>query len=185
LQIEYHFAIVALCTFGMRTRRKIANIMGGEIIQDKDFMQLALAEARLAYDKGEVPIGAVVAIEGEVIASAHNLRETSNDPTAHAEILALRQASQTMGRWRLSDARLYVTVEPCPMCAGAIMLARLGALVYGADDPKWGAVRTLFEVINHPRLNHKLEVVSGVLADECRQILQEFFRARRNQHDMV
>ncbi len=156
-----------------------------DLTYDIDFMRLALAEARLAYDQGAGPIGAVVAIEGEVIASAHNLREISHDPTAHAEILALRQASQTMGRWRLSDARLYVTVEPCPMCAGAIMLARLGALVYGTDDPKWGAVHTLFEVINHPGLNHKLEVVSGVLADECRQILQEFFRKRRKDNQYL
>ena len=142
-------------------------------------MRLALAQARQAYAKGEVPVGAVIVVQDKVIAAAHNLRETSNDPTAHAEMLALRQASQISGRWRLSDARLYVTIEPCPMCAGAIMLSRLGTLVYGADDPKWGAVHTLFEVINHPKLNHKLEVISGVLADECREIIQDFFTDRR------
>ena len=149
------------------------------IPRDIKYMQLALKEARLAADYGEVPIGAVIVRGDEVVACAHNRREQTGDPTAHAEILALRKAAKKLGGWRLSGTRLYVTVEPCPMCAGALVLARIDALIYGADDAKWGAVESLFSVLNHPGLNHRIDVINGVLADESRQLMQQFFALRR------
>jgi tRNA(adenine34) deaminase len=141
----------------------------------------AIELARAAEAIGEVPIGCVVVNEltGQVIGRGYNRRETDRDPTAHAEIIALREAGQSLGHWRLSDCTLYVTLEPCPMCAGAVVNARIGRLVYGCDDPKAGAVRTLFQLCEDSRLNHRVRVQSGMMADECALLLQEFFRAQR------
>ncbi len=143
-------------------------------------MALALEEARRAMDDGEVPIGAVVVHEGEIIARAHNLREGLQDPVAHAEMLVLREAARKLHRWRLTGATLYVTLEPCAMCAGALVLARIDRLVYGADDPKAGACGSVFDIVREPRLNHRMEVLSGVFEEECRSVLKEFFTNRRN-----
>jgi tRNA(adenine34) deaminase len=148
---------------------------------DLTWMELALAEARMAADAGEVPVGALVINNGEIIGRAGNRNLRDHDPTAHAEILALRQAAQHLGNHRLTGCTLYATIEPCAMCAGAVIHARIARLVYGAKDPKAGAAGSILEVINHPRLNHKMEVVSGVLGDRCSQILQDFFRRRREQ----
>ena len=144
-------------------------------------MQAVLEQARLAWDHGEVPIGCVIVddLTGQIIGTGFNRRESDHDATAHAEILAIRQAGTTRGHWRLTDCTLYVTLEPCPMCAGAIVNARIPRLVYGADDPKAGAVKTLFELCTDARLNHRVDVVGGVLADECAKILQDFFKAQR------
>jgi tRNA(adenine34) deaminase len=142
-------------------------------------MRLALAEAAAAEVHGDVPIGAVVVRDGVVIASRHNERELTGDPTAHAEVLALRDAAAQVGHWRLLDCTLYVTLEPCVMCAGALVNSRIGALVYGATDPKAGAVESLYHVCADDRLNHRPPVESGVLADECGQLLKAFFAARR------
>ena len=144
------------------------------------YMRQALAAAEQAAAAGEVPVGAVVVVGGEVVAVAHNERETKNDPTAHAEVVALRRAATLLGRWRLVDAELYVTMEPCPMCAGALVNARLRRLVYGCDDPKAGAARTLYRLLDDPRLNHRVDVVPGVLAVESAALLRAFFsRLRR------
>src|SRR5512138_820843 len=133
---------------------------------DELYMRKSLAAAEQAALLGEVPVGAVIVVQGEVVAVAHNRRENDNDPTAHAEILALRMAAARLASWRLVDADLYVTMEPCPMCAGAIVNARVRRVIYGCDDPKAGAVRTLFQLLDDPRLNHRVEVVPGVLAAE-------------------
>lgn len=130
----------------------------------------------------EVPVGAVVVDSSGVVASAHNLRRSLNDPTAHAEILALREAARLKGTWHLSDCTLYVTLEPCPMCAGALVNARVGTLVYGAADPKAGACGTLYTITNDPRLNHEVRVISGVLQDECAEVLRQFFSRLRAHH---
>jgi tRNA(adenine34) deaminase len=143
------------------------------------FMKMALAEAEAAYVEKEVPVGAVVVREDRVIASAHNLRETLRDPTAHAEMIAITQAAEAMGGWRLEGCTLYVTLEPCAMCAGAIVQARIPTIVYGAADPKAGAVHSLFQLLSDPRLNHRCELVPGVLALECGQILTKFFEQQR------
>ena len=142
-------------------------------------MAEALAQARLAAAEGEVPIGAVVVADGRVVGRGRNAREWLNDPTAHAEILALQEASRELGRWRLSGATMYATLEPCPMCAGALVNARIDRLVYGVADPKAGAVDTLFDVVRDSRLNHRVQVASGILAAECGEILRQFFRDRR------
>jgi tRNA(adenine34) deaminase len=142
-------------------------------------MRLALAEAKRAADHDDVPIGAVVAREGEVLAAAGNERELRRDPTAHAEILALRAAAKELGGWRIPDATLYVTLEPCAMCAGAVVLARVPRVVFGAADPKAGAAGSVLDVLAEPRLNHRPEVVSGVLASESTALLTAFFAARR------
>ena len=146
---------------------------------DQTYMAMALDEARMAAAIGEVPIGAVVVCDGAVIARGHNRRECDTDPTGHAELIAIRNASQRLGRWRLSDCTVYVTLEPCPMCAGAIVNARIPKLVYGCDDPKAGAVRTLFRLCEDERLNHRVEVSPGVMADECAELLRAFFREQR------
>ncbi len=146
---------------------------------DEKMMRLALQEARKAELAGEVPIGAVVLSEGRVVAQASNRTITENDPTAHAEMVALRAAAQESGNYRLTGRTLYVTLEPCAMCAGAMVLARIERLVYGADDPKGGAVRTFFGVLEHPGLNHRVEVCGGILASESAALLQAFFAARR------
>ena len=144
------------------------------------FMRLALQEARRALEEDEVPIGAVIVHEERVIASAHNQREQLRDPTAHAEMIAITQAAQSLESWRLDECILYVTLEPCPMCAGAIIQARIPWVVYGAADPKAGAVHTLYQLLADPRLNHRCQTVSGVLADECGAVLTEFFRVKRS-----
>jgi tRNA(adenine34) deaminase len=142
-------------------------------------MRLALREAERALDHGDVPIGCVVIHEGEVIASAPNERELRGDSTAHAEILALREASERLGGWRLLDTVLYVTLEPCAMCAGAIVLGRVPRVIYGATDPKAGAAGSVFDILDEPRLNHRPEVAGGLLAEDSSALLQEFFATRR------
>ena len=148
---------------------------------DESWMAEALAQARLAAAEGEVPIGAVVVCEGRIVGRGRNARERLHDPTAHAEILALQEAARALSRWRLTGATIYATLEPCPMCAGALVNARIDRLVYAVPDPKAGAAGTLFDVPRDPRLNHRVEVASGVLADECGTLLRDFFRARRKQ----
>lgn len=143
------------------------------------FMRLALAQAALAQAAGEVPVGAIVVVDGGVVGRGYNHPIGTSDPSAHAEIRALRQAGRTLGNYRLPGASLYVTVEPCLMCVGAIVHARVGTVIYGAPDPKGGAVRSLLDPNALP-LNHRFEAVEGVLAEECRQVLREFFRARRD-----
>ena len=146
---------------------------------DLDFLQLAIAEARQAELSGEVPVGSIIIRDGEVIARGHNRVITDSDPTAHAEIGALRAAGIALKNYRLEDCDLYTTLEPCAMCAGAILHARIRRLVYAASDPKAGACGTVLSVLNHPQLNHRVEITSGLLADECGQLLTAFFRARR------
>jgi tRNA(adenine34) deaminase len=152
------------------------------------FMRMALREAEVAFAADEVPIGAVIVHEaptvGEprVIAAAHNQREQLHDPTAHAEMIAITQAAEALGNWRLAGCTLYVTLEPCPMCAGAMVLARLPRVIYGAADPKAGAVATLYRLLDDPRLNHRAEVIGGVLAEECGAILSRFFAGKRARY---
>jgi tRNA(adenine34) deaminase len=148
-------------------------------MQDDEFMGLALAEARAALEHDDVPVGAIVVRGGEVIAARHNERELSGDPVAHAEILALRDAATRLGQWRLDDCTMFVTLEPCPMCAGALVNARLDRLVYGADDPKAGAVSSQFVLLDGSRLNHRVDVTAGVRAAESAELLRTFFRLRR------
>jgi tRNA(adenine34) deaminase len=146
---------------------------------DIEFMNQALEEARASASAGEVPIGAVLVHDGKIIARSGNRTISDCDPTAHSEIVVLREASRVLGNYRLAGTTLYVTVEPCSMCAGAMIQARVPRLVYGCDDPKGGAVRSCFEVLTHPRLNHQVEVTGGILASECASLLQSFFAARR------
>jgi tRNA(adenine34) deaminase len=144
------------------------------------FMRMALQEAERAAEENEVPVGAViVSRERRVIASDHNRREQLRDPTAHAEMLAITQAAESLGSWRLEECTLYVTLEPCPMCAGAILQARIPTVVFGADDPKTGAVQSLFELLNDTRLNHRCSVISGVLSEQCGFALSQFFQRQR------
>jgi tRNA(adenine34) deaminase len=142
-------------------------------------MRLALREAALAIQHDDVPVGAVIVKDGEVIASAHNERELRSDPTAHAEMIALRAAARALDSWRVLDTVMYVTLEPCAMCAGAIVLARVPRVVYGTTDPKAGAAGSVLDVLEHPRLNHRPQVQSGLLADESAELLREFFAGRR------
>jgi tRNA(adenine34) deaminase len=148
---------------------------------DESFMRLALAEAEKAVQAGETPVGAVVVVGGVVVAAAHNRRETWNDPTAHAEVIALRAAASRSGRWRLTDAAVYVTMEPCLMCAGALVLARIERLVYGCRDPRAGALGSVYDVVRDGRLNHVYRITPGVLDAECRDLVQRFFRDRRQE----
>jgi tRNA(adenine34) deaminase len=148
-------------------------------MSDADFMRAALEQARLAEVRGEVPVGAVVVSQGRILAAAGNQNLADNDPTAHAEIVALRQAAKTLGNHRLNGCELFVTIEPCAMCAGAMVHARIDRLIYGASDPKAGAVSSVMTVLNHPALNHRMEVTAGVLTPECADLLQSFFRQRR------
>jgi len=148
-------------------------------MSDEDFMRMALAEAEKAAAEGETPIGAVLVIGDQVIAAAHNMRETWQDPTAHAESLVLRDASARLGRWRLPDATVFVTMEPCLMCAGALVLARVGRLVYGCRDPRAGALGSVYDVVRDGRLNHVYRITPGVLESECRSVLQGFFEKLR------
>lgn len=149
--------------------------------KDEFYMGKALAEADTAAAVGEIPIGAVMVYQKKVIARAYNLRESLPCATAHAELLAIEKACRVLGRWRLTGCTLYVTVEPCPMCAGAIVNSRLDRLVYGCDDPKAGAVRSLFQLVDNPALNHRTAVTAGIRADECAQKLKDFFRQRRQK----
>jgi tRNA(adenine34) deaminase len=148
-------------------------------LADQHFMQMALAEAAAAAAEDEVPIGAVIVHQGQVLAAAHNQREQLRDPTAHAEMIAITQAATALDSWRLENCTLYVTLEPCPMCAGAIVQSRVTRVVYGADDPKAGAVKTLYQLLEDSRLNHRAEVTAGVLAEECGRVLSEFFQQKR------
>ena len=146
---------------------------------DELWMEEALREAQRALEAGEVPIGAVVVLNGKIVGRGSNRNISDSDPTAHAEVLALRQAGARVGNHRLGDCELFATIEPCPMCAGAMVHARLKRLIYGAQDPKAGAVTSVMEVLNHPKLNHRMEVIAGVLAGRSAELLQEFFRSRR------
>ena len=142
-------------------------------------MEQALAQAVLAQEAGEVPVGAIVVCDGKIVGRGFNRVIQDSDPTAHAEIIALREAAKMLGNYRLGGCELFVTIEPCAMCAGALLHARLKTLVYGTEDPKAGAVRSVLNVLNHPQLNHQMEVRSGVLAERCAMMLQEFFRGKR------
>jgi tRNA(adenine34) deaminase len=155
------------------------SVGGGFFPRDEYFMRLALREAERALEHDDVPIGAVIVREGEVIAAACNERELRGDPTAHAEVLALREASERLGTWRLLDTVLYVTLEPCAMCAGAMVLGRVPRVVYAAEDPKAGAAGSVLDVLSEPRLNHRPAVDRGLLADEAAGILRAFFASRR------
>ena len=145
-------------------------------------MLMAVRQAEIAEQNGDVPIGAVIVYENHVIAKAYNQREQLKDPTAHAEIIALTQAAAALESWRLEGCTIYVTLEPCPMCAGALVLARIDRLVYGCDDPKTGAVKSLYNIVQDQRLNHCIEVTSGILADQCSALLQNFFTRRRAEN---
>jgi tRNA(adenine34) deaminase len=146
---------------------------------DESLIQVALEEARAAEEAGEVPVGAVAVFGGEIVARGQNRVLRDLDPTAHAEIVAMRTAARAIGNYRLVDCELYVTLEPCAMCSGAMIHARLGRLIYGASDPKAGAAGSVLEVVNHPKLNHQMVVTAGVLAQECGELLRGFFRERR------
>jgi tRNA(adenine34) deaminase len=148
-------------------------------LTDHDMMELAIGEALKASQEGEVPVGAVLVSAGEVVAKNHNRSLSQNDPTAHAEILVLRQGAAQVGNYRLNGCELYVTIEPCPMCAGAIVLSRLSRLIFGARDEKGGAVASLYRLLDDPRLNHHVQVREGILAERCQEIMQAFFHARR------
>ncbi len=148
---------------------------------DEYYMRMAIEAAKIAEENGDVPIGSVIVKGGKIIGRAYNQREQLQDPTAHAEIIALTQAAAAVENWHLDGCTIYVTLEPCPMCAGALVLARLDRLVYGCDDPKTGAVKSLYNIATDDRLNHRLEVTSGVLAEECAKLLQDFFKGRRNE----
>jgi tRNA(adenine34) deaminase len=147
--------------------------------KDQGYMREAILEADEAARKGEVPIGAVIVLNDQIIAKAHNLREITGDPTAHAEVLALREAAKVKRHWRLLGATLYTTLEPCPMCAGAMVMARITRLVYGAPDPKAGAAGSIMNIVQDLRLNHRLDVTGGVLEEECGELLKEFFKEKR------
>ena len=149
------------------------------MLSDELWMEEALREAQRAASVGEVPVGAVVLCEEKIIGRGGNRNLTDNDPTAHAEIVALRQAAAAVGNHRLPECQMFVTIEPCAMCAGALIHARLRRLVYGADDPKAGAVRSALQVLNHPRLNHQMQITPGVLAARCGEVLQSFFAEKR------
>lgn len=148
-------------------------------MSDVAFMRAALEEAEKALEKGEVPIGAVVVSNGEIVARAHNLKEELKDPTAHAEILAIQEATRNLKKWRLNDCTLYVTLEPCPMCAGALVQSRVKRVVYGVHDLKAGAAGSVINILDEPRFNHQVNVSSGILEEECRDIMQRFFRSLR------
>jgi len=147
-------------------------------------MKLAIQQAQIAEENGDVPIGAVIVYKNQIIGKAYNQREQLKDPTAHAEIIGLTQAAAFLESWRLNGCTMYVTLEPCPMCAGALVLARMDRLVYGCDDPKAGACKSLYNIVQDERLNHRLEVTGGVLAEECSKLLQEFFQHRRIENNL-
>lgn len=159
----------------------IVNDMNEDLLQPHAFwMRAAIDQARTAFDEGEVPIGAVIVHNDRIIAAAGNQREQLRDPTAHAEMIAITQAAEALGSWRLLDCTLYATLEPCPMCAGAIVQARIPTVIYGTTDEKAGACHTLYQITSDPRLNHRATVVGGVLREECRDLLREFFAIQRS-----
>jgi tRNA(adenine34) deaminase len=151
------------------------------MILNPEFMEEALLEAEKAYELDEVPIGAVVVKDGRIIGRGHNLRERDKDPTLHAEMIAIRQASAVLGGWRLMDCDLYVTIEPCPMCAGAIQQARIKRLVFGARDPKAGCAGSLYNLLEDPRFNHRVEVTEGIMEHQCSQIMKDYFKQKRSR----
>jgi len=151
--------------------------------EDQLYMKIAIEQAQIAEENGDVPIGAIIVYENQIIGRAYNQREQLQDPTAHAEIIALTQAAAFLESWRLHDCTMYVTLEPCTMCAGALVLARIDRLVYGCDDPKTGAIKSLYNIVTDERLNHIINVTSGVLAEECSGLLQQFFRRRRIENN--
>jgi len=151
--------------------------------KDREYMQMALEKARLAPALGEVPIGAVLVMDGQVLSQVHNFREVWQDPTAHAEVVAIREAATRLGTWRLTDTTLYVTVEPCSMCAGAIIQSRISRLVFGARDPKAGACGSVFNLPDERRLNHRVQVVGGLMEQESQDLMQSFFRGLRDSVD--
>lgn len=153
------------------------------IQNDEQWMRLALEEAARAAELGEVPVGAVAVFEGRIVGSGYNRKESDQDPTAHAEMIALRQAAETLGNWRLIGVTLYCTLEPCAMCAGAMIQARLERLVYGAPDTRFGADGTIINVLDVPAFNHRVEVLHGILADQAGELLQQFFRQLRQKHE--
>ncbi len=148
-------------------------------------MGLALEEAQKAYAIGEVPIGAVLVLDGQIVAVGHNMRESWHDATAHAEMIAIREACQRLGRWRLTGLTLYVTIEPCPMCAGALVMSRIDRLVYGSADVKAGAIESIFNIAQNDALNHSMVVTSGIRRDECAQIMKDFFKQRRKKNHRI
>jgi tRNA(adenine34) deaminase len=153
---------------------------GASIVSDHETaMRLAIGEAQIAAQAGDVPVGAVIVVDGIVVARGHNEREKQNDPTAHAELIAIREAARKLDSWRMESATVFVTLEPCPMCAGALVAARVGGLVFGATDPKAGACGSLYNLCADPRLNHELPVTPGILAEECAALLSEFFASLR------
>ena len=151
-------------------------------MQHEDFMREALAEARIAYEMGEVPVGAVVVQDGVIVGRGHNTTETAKDPSCHAEMNAIREASKALGGWRLPRCTMYVTVEPCSMCSGAIVLARIEELFIGTPDPKAGACVSLYSIVNDQRLNHRVDTHVGLLQEECSALMKDFFRARRGKN---
>jgi tRNA(adenine34) deaminase len=151
--------------------------------EDEKYMKLAIEQAQIAEENSDVPIGTVIVYKNQIIGKAYNQREQLQDPTAHAEIIALTQAAAFLESWRLHGCTMYVTLEPCPMCAGALVLARIDRLVYGCDDPKTGAVKSLYNIVNDERLNHTINVTSGILAGECSGLLQQFFQRRRIENN--
>ena len=154
----------------------------GKYKEDRQFMKLAIEQAKVAEENDDVPIGAVIVHNSKIIGKAYNQREQLQDPTAHAEIIALTQAAAAIGSWRLEGCRMYVTLEPCPMCAGALVLSRMDRLIFGCNDSKAGACRSLYNIVQDERLNHRLEVTSGVLREECSRLLQDFFQKRRTEN---
>lgn len=152
------------------------------MLDDNHYMGLALNEAKKAFAIGEVPIGAVLIMDGQVVASGYNMRESWHDATAHAEMIAIREACEKLGRWRLTGLTLYVTIEPCPMCAGALVMSRVDRLVYGSADAKAGAIESIFNIAQNEALNHSMMVTAGIRADECAQIMKDFFRQRRKKN---
>jgi tRNA(adenine34) deaminase len=157
----------------------MANLQKNGKLNDEECMQAAIAEAGKAAHMGEVPIGAVAVVDGRIVAYAHNIRETTQDPLGHAEVLLIQQLSRHLSKWRLSDVTIYVTCEPCLMCMGAMLQARIPRVVYGCKDPKAGACGSLYDVSNDVRLNHRMDVASGVLGEFCGKLLSDFFRAKR------
>jgi tRNA(adenine34) deaminase len=152
-----------------------------QTIIDQRYMRMAIDQAFIAEENGDVPIGAVIVYENRIVAKAHNQRQLLNDPTAHAEMLALTQAAEAVGNWRLHGCTMYVTLEPCSMCAGALVLARIDRLVFGIEDPKTGACGSLYNIVQDDRLNHRVEITTGVLAEDCKTQLQAFFQRRREE----
>ncbi|WCK54598.1 tRNA adenosine(34) deaminase TadA [Aneurinibacillus sp. Ricciae_BoGa-3] len=150
-------------------------------LEDHDYMAIAIEEAKKAAAIGEVPIGAIIVRNGEIVGSGYNKRETARDPLAHAELMAIKKASESLGGWRLLDTTLYVTLEPCPMCSGAIVQARIPRIVYGAMDPKAGCAGSLMNLLQDPRFNHQVEITQGVMEEECGLLLKDFFRALREK----